>query len=55
MFPHLIEDLNLIQGVNFKKLFDNAIKLVDKHHDKKNIKWIGWMDSWIEEFFSNFG
>lgn len=48
--PHLIEDLNLIKGVNFKKLFDNAIKLVDKHHDKKNIKWIGWMDSWIEEF-----
>ena len=49
--PHLIKDLNLIKGVNFKKLFDNAIKLIDKHHDKKNIKWIGWMDSWIEEFF----
>ena len=49
--PHLIKDLDLIKGANFKKLFDNAIKLVDKHHDKKNIKWIGWMDSWIEEFF----
>lgn len=49
--PHLIKDLNLIKGANFKKLFDNAIQLVDKHHDKKNIKWIGWMDSWIEEFF----
>ena len=49
--PHLIKDLGLIKGANFKKLFDNAIKLVDKHHDKKNIKWIGWMDSWIEEFF----
>ena len=49
--PHLIKDLNLIKGSNFKKIFDNAIKLVDKHHDKKNIKWIGWMDSWIEEFF----
>ena len=49
--PHLIKDLNLIKGSNFKKIFNNAIKLVDKHHDKKNIKWIGWMDSWIEEFF----
>ena len=49
--PHLIKDLNLITGANFKKLFDNAIKLIDKHHDKKNIEWIGWMDSWIEEFF----
>ena len=33
--PHLIKDLDLIKGANFKKLFDNAIKLVDKHHDKK--------------------
>ena len=33
--PHLIKDLNLIKGSNFKKIFDNAIKLVDKHHDKK--------------------
>jgi len=49
--PHLIKDLNLINGKNFKEIFDNAIKLVDKNHSKKNIKWIGWMDSWIEEFF----
>ena len=49
--PHLINDLDLIKGTKFKELFDNAIKLVDKHHNKKNIKWIGWMDSWIEEFF----
>lgn len=49
--PHLIKDLNLISGKTYKEIFDNAIKLVDKNHYKKNIQWIGWMDSWIEEFF----
>ncbi len=49
--PHLINDLDLIDGENFKEIIDNAIKIVDKNHSKKNIKWIGWMDSWIEEFF----
>ncbi len=48
--PHLIKDLNLIDGKTYKDLFYNAIQLVDKSHSKKNIKWIGWMDSWIEEF-----
>ena len=49
--PHLIKDLDLINGKNFKEIFNSAIKLVDNNHSKKNIKWIGWMDSWIEEFF----
>ena len=47
--PHLIKDLNLIDGKTYKDLFYNAIQLVDKSHSKK-YKWIGWMDSWIEEF-----
>ena len=49
--PHLINDLDLIDGENFKEIIDNAIKIVDKNHSKKNIKWVGWMDSWFEEFF----
>tara|TARA_B100000787_G_scaffold164251_1_gene146729 strand:- start:3316 stop:4503 length:1188 start_codon:yes stop_codon:yes gene_type:complete len=49
--PNLIKDLNLINGKNYKEILDNAIKLIDKNHSKKKIKWIGWMDSWIEEFF----
>ena len=48
--PHLIKDLNLINGKTYKDLFYNALKLIDKNHSKKNIKWVGWMDSWIEEF-----
>ena len=49
--PHLIKDLDLIKGKNYKEIINGAIKIVDKNHTKKKIKWIGWMDSWIEEFF----
>lgn len=49
--PHLKKNISDIKGSNFKEIFDNCLKLIDKHHNKKNLKWIGWMDSWIEEFF----
>ncbi len=49
--PHLKKDIDEIKGLNFKEIFDNAISLIEKNHEKKNIKWIGWLDSWIEEFF----
>ena len=49
--PHLKKNINELEGKNFKEIFDNALKIIDKNHEKKNIKWIGWMDSWIEEFF----
>tara|TARA_B100000963_G_scaffold362021_2_gene402188 strand:- start:31057 stop:32241 length:1185 start_codon:yes stop_codon:yes gene_type:complete len=49
--PHLKKNINNLKGKNFKKIFDNALKIIDKNHKKKNPKWIGWMDSWIEEFF----
>tara|TARA_A100001015_G_C15008392_1_gene721860 strand:+ start:719 stop:1918 length:1200 start_codon:yes stop_codon:yes gene_type:complete len=49
--PHLKKNINDLKGGNFKEIFDNALKIIDKNHKKKNIKWVGWMDSWIEEFF----
>lgn len=49
--PHLKKDIHNIKGSNFKEIFDNAFKLIDKHHNKENIKWLGWLDSWVEEFF----
>lgn len=49
--PHLKKDINDLKGHTFKIIFDNALKIIDKNHKKKNVKWIGWMDSWIEEFF----
>ena len=49
--PHLKKDIKHLKGLNYKSVFDSAIKIIDKNHQKKNIKWIGWMDSWIEEFF----
>ena len=52
--PHLKKNINDLKGKNFKEIFDNALKIIDKNHKKKNIKWVGWMDSWIEEFFPIF-
>ena len=49
--PHLKKNINDIKGLNFKEIFDNALKLINKNHNKENIKWLGWLDSWIEEFF----
>ena len=43
-----------LKGLNYKSVFDSAIKIIDKNHQKKNIKWIGWMDSWIRRIFFLF-
>ena len=49
--PHLKKDIKFLKGSNYKAIFDSALHIIDNNHQKKNVKWIGWMDSWIEEFF----
>ena len=33
--PHLKKDIDEIKGLNFKEIFDNAISLIEKNHEKK--------------------
>ena len=49
--PHLTKYLNILEGKTYKKLFISALKILSEANQNIDVKWNGWLDSWIEEFF----
>ena len=47
----LLPYLDQLEGTTYTTLFRNAIRLLEKAHCVNDIKWCGFNDNWVVEFF----